>query len=381
MQMDSEQADTRKRAKRICFICLSSYPLLAGRNMGFGGGAEQCFTLLANELGKRGYDVSFITYSDGGEPVEYISNIRVIKIYKRDDVPHLSRPVKARYIWQALRKADADICMEGPAMSGVVPLFCRLKGKKSVRFIASDAEVLKTGTALTREFFLSLFDRLNIKLVHSITVQSEYQRKMLSCNFKRKSTVIKNPLILPGNGMGHKHDPPLVLWVATIKQIKQAELFLELAKAIPETKFQMIGGPELGEEPYFAFISEAARRIPNLDFIGYIPRDKLEPYFEAASILVNASTLEGFPNTFLEAWASYTPVVSLNSDPDEIICRYKLGFHSKTFDQMVKDVKTLLEDPELRDEMGRNGRKYVEQQHDMQEIATQYADLFQQLSN
>ena len=116
-----------------------------------------------------------------------------------------------------------------------------------------------------------------------------------------ESIIIKNPLLLPDNRMLDKHGPPLVLWVATIRPLKQAELFLELARSIPEIKFQMIGGSALGEEQYFTSIKEAACRIPNLDFLGFIPRDRIEPYFAKASILVNASTTEGFPNTFLEA--------------------------------------------------------------------------------
>ena len=31
-----------------------------------------------------------------------------------------------------------------------------------------------------------------------------------------------------------------------------------------------------------------------------------------------------------------TPVVSLNADPDEIICNLKMGFHSRSVEQMVK---------------------------------------------
>jgi glycosyltransferase involved in cell wall biosynthesis len=366
-------------ARRICFVSLSSYPLLAGEDMGFAGGVERRFALLARELAKEGFEVSFITYSDGGEPVEYIDNIRVIKVYKRNDTPHLSRLVKAWHVWSALMKANADIYLEGPGMSGVVSLFCRLRGRKSILSIASGLDVMKIGTTLNRKFYLTLAHRLNIKLVHSVVAQSESQRRMLSQNFRRESVIIKNPIPLPDNGIPNKHSPPLVLWVATIRPIKQAELFLELARAIPEANFQMIGGPALGDELYFDSVQEAARHILNLDFLGFVPRDRIEAYFAKASILVNTSLFEGFANTFLEAWASYTPVISLNADPDEIICRYKLGFHSKNFEQMVEDIRILLKNQGLRDEMGRNGRKYVEQEHDVQKIVAQYVGLFHQL--
>ena len=104
-----------------------------------------------------------------------------------------------------------------------------------------------------------------MKLISSIITQTEYQRKMLSQNFGRESIVIKNPLPSPNNGIPDKNDPPIVLWVATIKHIKQADLYLQLAKAIPEVKFQMIGSSVLDEE-----------RICDLHFVAR--HSKLAPF-------------------------------------------------------------------------------------------------------
>jgi len=364
---------------KICFVSLSAYPLLAGKDLGFAGGAERRLALLAKEIVKQGFGVSFITYGDGGKTVVHLDNIRVIKVYKRDDVPRLNPLIKAWHVWNALRKANVDIYLESPGLAGIVSLFCRLRGRKSILSIASELDIMKKPAAQNRKFYLILAHKLNIKVANSVIAQSESQKKMLSENFGQESIIIKNPFRLPNKEMPDKHSPPLILWVATVKPLKQAELFLELAKAIPEAKFQMIGGSALGEEQYFVTIQEAAGGILNLDFLGFIPHDKIRHYFSRGSILVNTSIIEGFPNTFLEAWAAYTPVVSLNADPDEVICRHKLGFHSKSFEQMVEDVITLLNDEELRGEMGRNGREYVEQEHDIQKIATQYAALFKQL--
>jgi glycosyltransferase involved in cell wall biosynthesis len=47
---------------------------------------------------------------------------------------------------------------------------------------------------------------------------------------------------------------------------------------------------------------------------------------------------------------------------------------------MVQDINGLLDDGNLRDEMGNNGRKYVEQGHDIQKIITEFTALFQDLT-
>jgi glycosyltransferase involved in cell wall biosynthesis len=97
--------------------------------------------------------------------------------------------------------------------------------------------------------------------------------------------------------------------------------------------------------------------MPNLKFYGFIPFHKIDEYFRKASIFVNTSRIEGFPNTFIQAWAHRVPVVSLTVDPDGIIQNEKLGFRSGTFKQLISDVITLLNDEKLRTSLGGNARK------------------------
>ena len=107
-----------------------------------------------------------------------------------------------------------------------------------------------------------------------------------------------------------------------------------------------------------------------------VPFSQIDTYFERATILVNTSLFEGFPNAFIQSWMHCTPVVSLNADPDEIICNLKLGFHSKSIEQIVKDIRELLQNPELCRTMGRNGRQYVERDHNVDAIVQDYEGIF-----
>ena len=100
--------------------------------------------------------------------------------------------------------------------------------------------------------------------------------------------------------------------------------------------------------------------------------------FQRADILINttAPDREGFPNTYLQAWNVGIPVVTLDCDPDNILTKNRMGFCSKTLDQMVVDVDRLLQDSELRRDMGNRAYEYLAQNHDCVKIGVQLNDLF-----
>jgi glycosyltransferase involved in cell wall biosynthesis len=363
---------------KICFCAFATYPLLSQINLGFIGGAELQQVLIGKELVKNGYEVSFVVFDHGQKPFEIIDGIKIYKTvpkgYSLSGIKSFCHAFKS--VWKALKQADTDIYyQEGAGQdTGFVALFCLLKNKKFIYLVASDIDVDGTFIKDAKLYERALYN-FGIKRADYIIAQSEYQQELLKKNYNLDSIIIKNPYPIEKVERS-KSEPPIVLWVGTIKpEWKQPELFLKLAKAIPDAKFQMVGGASTNKQ-FYDKIKEEAERIPNLEFVGFVPYPNVNLYFNNASILINTSSVEGFSNTFLQAWSGYTPVVSLNVDPDEIICRYKLGIHSCTFEQMVRDVKTLLKDEKLREKMGMNGRIYVEREHDIKKIVKKYAEIF-----
>jgi glycosyltransferase involved in cell wall biosynthesis len=357
---------------KICFVALNAYPLLAGKDAEGIIGPDVHQVILAKELIKHDFEVSFATYNGERTPIEYIEGMEIIKI--RTLTYHLNILniiLKVFRIWNAMRKAKAHIYFHAGGVAGAVSPFCKLIRKKFVYDIASDALVNRDlVTQRIKEFNRSKFSLgtfgnwLDIKLADAIIVQSEFQKTMLKKKFGKEGILIKMPFPLTERGMSEKAKPPIVLWVGAIAEVKQPELFVKLAEAIPGAAFQMIGGHS-GNQEFYNKIKESCKRILNFEFFGVIPFHEIDKYFSRASILVNTSIFEGFPHAFIQAWMHYVPVVSLNADPDELICKNKLGFYSKTFETLIGDVKTLLENEDLRREMGKNARKYVEKEHNI----------------
>jgi glycosyltransferase involved in cell wall biosynthesis len=370
----------RKKIK-ICFVSPSSFPLLKNLNSGYAGGAEVQQVALAKELLKRNYQVFFITYADDDHcDIQDREGIKLIPIYHVDKVKSLNYMQKAFYIWRKMRDVNADVYIHRSGAPGIASFFRILYHKKMIYFLASDSDF--TGENVIKRNKIGRFLRkfanwFDIKFSDVIISQNNFQKNILENRYRVKSIMIKNAFdIHPPNkidkAQGH------ILWVGTIRAIKQPELFLEIAKQFPEYKFVMIGGT--GDDPnLFNEIKTSAQQIKNLDFKGFIPRSKIFEYYNKAVLFISTSKIEGFPNVFLEAWSHYTPVISLNVDPDDIITKYKLGFHSKTFTQLIDDVNTLLTDKELCEQMGINGRKYVEENHDIRGIANLYENLIENL--
>lgn len=366
---------------KICFLSLNSYPMLTGKNLSYAGGAEVEQVHLGMELKALGYEVCFVTYRHGLKQTEYMDGIEIIPTYNREKADKTNALLKAGHVWSALQKAKADIYFYETGSSGVLPLFSFVTKKKLIYRVPSDAVVLGTplGACAKRGFCQKVVDILEIKRANVAVAQSKFQERVLEERLRVKSVLIKNGLAIPRLS-GRKLDPPMVLWVASISSVKNPDLFIELARSIPNAQFMMVGG-ELGDHQLYEKVRNAARALPNLALEGFVPYPEVNRYFEKSSIFVNTSSIEGFPNTFIQAWARYTPVVSLNVDPDDIIRNEKLGFHSGTFEQLVSDVTTLLENGELRQTMGYNARKYVEREHDIRKNVKKYFEIFERIQN
>ncbi len=375
---------------KICLISFNSYPILSRAKIPIAGGAELQQVLLAHALQQNGFDVSVIVLDYGQKSIEVRDGVKIIKSARSDLLSRKPRTllsilysyVVAPFLfWRSLKWISADIYLQkmiGPS-SALVALFCLLKKRRFIYSVSSDIE-LEIEDLASKDLLARFLCQFAIKKANGIIAQSKYQQRLLKANFNKKSVLIKNISALPMDKTA-KVMPPIVLWVATIRKVKQPELFLKLAREIPEAKFQMIGGnPSEKDTGYFEQIKEQASHLPNVEFVGFVPYHQVNAYFARASIFVSTSNSEGFSNTFVQAWVKYTPVVSLNSDPDEVICEKRLGFHSRAFEQMTKDVKLLLKDEKLRAEMGMNGRRYTEEEHDVERIVKQYTELFEQLA-
>src|SRR5258708_10776686 len=216
-------------------------------------------------------------------------------------------------MWRAWRAVDADVYSQrcSPMLTAVVAGFCRRYRKRSIYASAADLDFVPGRQPIRYLRDRWLFEQ-GLKRVDRIVVQSARQQHACRANCHRESTLVPSCYELPADAIPGTGD--CVLWVSSIREHdhKRPELFLELARRLPQRRFVMIGGADgdARNNACFERVRNAAATIPNIEFTGFLAHARAERYFDRARVLVNTSLHEGVPNTFLQAWARGVPTVA-----------------------------------------------------------------------
>ncbi len=329
---------------RICIVGLRNLNVLAPEyGRGAGGGAERQQVLLAKALCQRGLDVSMIVHDHGQPDGQPLDGITTYAAYDSDaGIPGL-RFIHPRWtgLWSALKRADADIYYLSCASMAVgeTALFARLHRRHVVFRVASDLDCDPELHVLLYWRHKALF-RYGLRRADAVLAQTTKQQTLLASR-GRSSRIVAPISDLTCRGLPREARDISVLWVNNFRPSKRADLLLDLARQMPAVRFDMVGGPVGRSEDHFEQMRRTAQSLPNVHFHGYVDYEKTAVLYERARLLVSTSEIEGFPNTYLQAWASGTPVVAF-FDPDGVIARNGLGRTVASLDEMKSVVSALL---------------------------------------
>jgi glycosyltransferase involved in cell wall biosynthesis len=179
--------------------------------------------------------------------------------------------------------------------------------------------------------------------------------------------VVRNFQPLPTHLPEKSSSPIEVFWVANLKAVKRPELFVELAEAFAgrtDLKFTMAGRPRPMNRP--DPLMERIKRSPNLEYLGELPIDAVNARMAQAAIHVNTSSYEGFPNTFIQAWAQGAVVATIAVDPDEEgMEKLGIGFCAGSLEGLKARIDELARSPELRRATAERAFAFAHANHSM----------------
>jgi glycosyltransferase involved in cell wall biosynthesis len=351
------------RPLRICIVGLDSYGMLSGEgDLKYIGGEAVQHVLLARAWRDLGHDVFMVVHEEGQGPRRVIDGITALAAHTRKGgIPGLRffHP-RASGLVAALSAADADVYYQSPAgaNTGITAWYCRMADRRFVFRVASDTDCEKEHTRIRFLRDRMLYD-FGLRRADLIAAQTDYQARLLRQNHGLESTVINMMVEPPSrveNGAAHKDID--VLWLSNLRALKRPELALELARQLPDVKFTLAGGPMPGGKTYFDDVAAAAARLPNVTMLGAVRYADTGALFDRAKVFLNTSSIEGFPNTFLQAWIRAVPVVSF-FDPDGLVNRLQLGRIAGSLDDMRESIRGLLDVNAYRETIGRRARDYA----------------------
>jgi glycosyltransferase involved in cell wall biosynthesis len=200
---------------------------------------------------------------------------------------------------------------------------------------------------------------------------------LLQAYYKRSPTsIIYNFHPFPKEEI--KKSPPVkIVWVANLKPWKRPDVFIRLAKDLRGERgvqFIMVGSLQ-GTKSWHKRLFRDIKGLKDLKYLGARTQEEVNSILASSHIFVNTSRWEGFPNTFIQSWMRKVPVVSLQVNPDRIFDNQEIGFHSRTYETLKKDVLTLIRNPDLREQMGTKAQTYAFNMHS-QKNAEKIIEIF-----
>jgi len=338
---------------KFLFLHPGIYLYASGNSKAIGGSERQQW-LFAKALVARGHKVLVYGFNKQCRDQEVIQGVIFKWFHNRHIVNAWAAILKNERIdWLYWRGADYYL--------GVITALAKLYHTKTVFACAFDLDChpLK---ALTSRKYLWPFYAAGLLFVEKIFVQHKNQYldlpKLLQSK-ARKVPNISNTVIKSGYRSNY------IAWVGVLRQHKQPHLLVEIAEKLPEIKFVVCGPPSLHRtsKHYASTIVQKLKTCPNIDYRGQVSPDEAQEIINHATFLLSTSSMEGFPNTILQAWSNGVPVITLGLDPGGVITEHSLGFVGNSINELVSLFPTLLEDTTLVNHWSNNTQRYISKNH------------------
>jgi len=155
---------------------------------------------------------------------------------------------------------------------------------------------------------------------------------------------------------------PYAIWVGSIKQVKRPDRFLQVAAALKDTGIRSVMVGPIQNADHGSLVAQAAES-GLVEYRGALGLQETWDAIARSVALVNTSEAEGFANTFIQAWLSGVPVVSLGVDPDGVIVDRRIGAVCDTPEHAAAQLDAWVSDPGARAEIGARAREHALAEH------------------
>jgi glycosyltransferase involved in cell wall biosynthesis len=352
-----------KSELKICLVAPTATNQFVGGSDSVGGAELQVF-LFATGLAKQGHNVIVIV--NGVFENTVIENVKVIgfnfRCFSKNKIYYLLDYIK---LSKTIFNLHVDFCItrSPPILLVLLSFIKKLKNFKLVKMIASDFEV-GPNSIIIGKLYRKALRKSNIVLFQYTTQREKYYK------FVDHHSVIPN--IAPEKYItaNKAKSSNFALWVGAFDENKHIDKLIELAKNLPKQKFVVVAK---NSEGIFRNLEVELKNLQNVEYLGFVPFEMMDSIFQEASIYLNTSDYEGFPNTFLQAWSNRTIIISLYADPDGVLSKKNLGLLCHGSMKKMEDL--IMFDNDTFDRIVSRGFRYVSENHSEEIVLSKLIDL------
>ncbi len=181
--------------------------------------------------------------------------------------------------------------------------------------------------------------------------------------------------------------PLTIFFLSILDEFHKYKGLMDLLHAVAQVKqkipnIQLIVGGEGKLKNFYKSLTSALGIQANVEFIGFIPDEDLNRYYQSASVFALPSTThqEGFGMVLLEALACGTPVIStplvgVAQELERYQCGVVVNPHNPT--ELSSALLDLLTHEKRRQTLAKNGRKLVEEKYSWNRIVEKLEKFYE----
>jgi glycosyltransferase involved in cell wall biosynthesis len=358
-----------------------------------GGGGSPVTRGLARALVSRGHGVDVVTMGFRGLPAEELDDgVRVFRVpglRSRVELSHVHE--LALYVWAAIGRARTlaaaepyDVCHAHFLLpSGIVAHASRRSPGFPPYVVTAHGSDLP-GYNPDRFTFLHRFTPPLIRAIarrsHGVIVPSAALEQLMLSRFPEAAPA----LIRIANGVDVDRFAPglkesRILVASRLFERKGVQHVVEALAGLPGShELDVAGdGPERA-----ALERQAAEAGVRARFHGWLPRERLDRFFERAAIFVLATASDNFPVSLLEAMASRCAIVTTRAGGcPEVVGDTALLVDAGDVAGLREALRRLIGDPVLARDLGERASERARERFGWGAIAARHEEVYRKASN
>lgn len=318
MSIFIKKTDIAKATIRIGFLSPLAYNYFFPGKIKQAGGHTRIYHLAKKLASIPGFEVTCITGDFGQPDIIAKDGVKLVK-------SQISNPFALFSVLKTLKSLNLDIYVDVYASPRLFLLYI-LKiffGLRYAFLTGSDVDVDGSYRYIDNGFYYTAYIKA-LRNADAIICQTPLHVKLLRKNFNLSSDLVISPYLdIKRSKQSVQKDS--MIWIGRAASYKNPMLFIDIVKSFPNLNFVMICNHSDYDDGFMDYMAQNQCDYPNLEFLEYADNEEVHVRLEKAKLLVNTSDFEGFPNTFIEAAMHRTPVLSLKSNPNNMLSSHGAG--------------------------------------------------------